>query len=125
MNKCPNNSCNNCLKLKEKIKLYENFMKELKKYEVNDSNENTLECSIIIEKDNEGFRNKKIKSNLNESFLLIESGKNLEELDNDEYQIITLQDDLLKVDNAKSLIKKAGIVYTIATYVLKLGAWLI
>ncbi|ARF09582.1 hypothetical protein Indivirus_1_205 [Indivirus ILV1] len=111
--------CSNCKNLQRKLELYENFVKDIKTID----NNNLLKESIIIEKDNYGNSNKKLKSDLTESFLIVDKGKNLNELDKKEQDIIKEQDSYSNYQNANTYIKKANNAYTISCYVVSIGKW--
>lgn len=64
-------------------------------------NENFLSDQIYSEKDNSGNTNYKLNSELNESYLVIDSGKNLEELDKAEYNAINSQNNYHYYTNIK------------------------
>lgn len=113
--------CSNCKNLQKKLELYENFVKDMKDIEI--SNNNLLGESVIIEKDNWGNLNKKIRSDLTESFLVVENGKNLIELNKKEQGSITEQDAYSNYQNAETYLKKANGVYTVAYYAMRIGKW--
>lgn len=124
------NNCSNCKTLKKKMDAYEKFIQELK--EIDDKkpqevqyNFNPLEESVIIEKDNEGNINRKVRSDLSESFLIVDRGKNLVELDKKEQQIILEQDSYHKYKNTSEYLSKASGVYKVIGYTIKYGKWLL
>ena len=75
--------------------------------------------SVIIDKNT-----KKVKSDIGESFLVIESGKDLSEVDIKEYNAIVEQDELVNFIKAKNYIKKTGYLYSIGSTVVKVGAFI-
>ena len=116
------NNCPSCLKLKKKIEIYEKFMDQIKEVEETDS-KHIFEDSIIIEKDNYGDKIKKLRSNLGDSFLIIDNCKELDELDNSEYDAIHQQNKFRNWQEAEKVMDKAGIMYTVGKYALSLGKW--
>lgn len=123
-------ACSNCKNLKKKLELYENFMKGMKDIEADDNynqnyNGNSLTESVIFEKDNYGNLNKKVKSDLTESFLVIENGKKLEELNKREQDIIKEQDSYSNYQNASAYCQKASGLYKVAYYALSIGKWFV
>ncbi|AYV76884.1 MAG: hypothetical protein Barrevirus3_4 [Barrevirus sp.] len=117
--------CSNCQILKQKLDLYENFLKDVKDLDINTDNNSDLRESMIIEKDNYGNINKKIRSELGESFLLIDKGKNIGELDKREQNVILEQDSYHNYQNGNEYLKKLGSLYTVAYYGIKVGKWLL
>ena len=114
--------CLNCTIMKKKIMLYEKFFEEMKKIEEEEIiNRQYLTESIIIEKDNHGIFNKKIKSNLTESFLVIDRGKDLTHLNQKEQNVLNEQTNLHNYNQVK---QKIGIVSTVVGYVVSVGKWL-
>lgn len=103
--------------LHKKLELYEKFFKDLKELESLEKI-NPLENSIIVE-------NNKVKSNLSESFLVIEHSKKVEELPSKEINIITEQDNLHNYNKAKEYAEKTNYVYSVAKYVIGIGQWII
>ena len=125
---CSNN-CSSCKNLKKKLDMYENFVKDMQKLEIieerNNSHYNPLEESVIIEKDNSGNQVKKIRSDLSESFMVVEKGKNMQELNKKERDIIKEQDAYSNYQNTNAHFKKANGAYKAAYYVLSVGKWLL
>ncbi len=129
-NNCYN--CQNCKILSKKIELYENFINDMRKLDEelfnngfnNEFNNKSLEESIIIEKDNHGNRNMKVRSDLSESFLVINNGKNLEELSKRDKSAIDEQDNLYNYNQAKEYVDKTNNVVSWGYYVIKWGKWL-
>ena len=120
------NNCDNCKKLKKKLDTYEKFMKELQELDKSEIKyTNPLQESVIVEKDNFGNINKKVRSDLSESFLIVDKGKNLLELDKKEQQVILEQDSYHKYKNTSDKLQKANGVYKAARYVIGIGKWLI
>lgn len=112
---------------KKKLELYEKFIKELKSINIestnieNINNTDSLRESIIIEKDN----SKKLRSDLTESFMVIENGKDLKELNKRDLDIILEQDSYAKYQNANYYCQKANGLYKIGYYALSIGKWFI
>lgn len=106
---------------KKKLEIYNKFIKEIQELE----DKNILAESMIIEKDNYGNLNKKVKSDLTESFLVIETGKNLKELNKRDQDIILEQDSYAKYQNINNYYQKANGLYKIGYYALSIGKWLI
>lgn len=124
--KCDN--CNNCKLLQRKIDLYEKFIKDMKILESEgggntSGNKIDLEESIIIEKDIEGNRNMKVRSDLSESFLVVDKGKKLEELPRREHNAIVEQDNLHNYIVAKEYADNIKSKYAIVRYAFKIGKW--
>ncbi len=69
--------------------------------------------------------NKKVKSDLTESFLVIDHGKNLNELNKKEQNIIKEQDSYSKYQNTNAYCQKASGLYKIAYYAISIGKWFI
>jgi len=123
---CSNN-CSSCKNLKKKLDMYENFVKDMHNEERNNHNHNynPLAESVIIEKDNSGNQVKKIRSDLSESFMVVEKGKNMQELNKKEQDIIKEQDAYSNYQNTNAHFKKANGAYKAAYYVLSVGKWLL
>ena len=121
------NNCDNCKKLKKKLDTYEKFMNEIKELDKSTikHNRNPLEESIIVEKDNFGNINRKVRSDLSESFLIVDKTKDLSELDKKEQQIILEQDSYHNYKNMSNKMQKANGVYKVVGYVFKYGKWLL
>lgn len=117
--------CSNCKNLKKKLELYENFMKGVNDMKDIETDDNPLAESMIFEKDNYGNLNKKVKSDLTESFLVIENGKKLEELNKKEQDIIKEQDSYSNYQNASAYCQKASGLYKVAYYALSIGKWFV
>jgi hypothetical protein len=109
--------CKECKKLQQKLNIYKKFIEDIKEIDHLDQNI-SLEESIIIEQDTEGHYNKKVPSDLNESFLVIESAKNINELNKSELRSIKFQDDFYKYDQVKKCTEGGGVIYNITYYVL-------
>ena len=117
------NNCANCKNLKKKLELYEKLMSDMKELEAHDPSYNPLAESVIVEKDNYGNINKKVKSDLTESFLIVDHGKNLSELSKREQQVILEQDSYHKYKKTTEYLQKANGVYGVAYYALSIGKW--
>ena len=114
--------CPNCIIMKKKIMLYEKFFEEMKKIEEEEIiNVQDLTESVFVEKDDHGLLSKKIKSNLTESFLVIDRGKDLTHLSQKEQNILNEQTNLHNYNNIK---KQAGIVGKVFGYAISWGKWL-
>jgi hypothetical protein len=121
------NSCSKCKKIKKKLDTYEKFIKEIHELDKSELryNTNPMEESIIIDKDNFGNINRKVRSDLSESFLIVDRTKDLSELNKKEQQIILEQDSYHNYKNASNKLQKANGVYKVARYVIGVGKWLI
>jgi hypothetical protein len=113
--------------MQKKLDIYEKFIKELQEIDKKDEqyNYNPLEESVIIEKDNFGNINKKVRSDLSESFLIIDKGKDLKELNKSEHAIIKEQDSYHKYKNTTEYLSRADGVYKTIGYIIKYGKWLL
>jgi hypothetical protein len=112
--------------MRKKLLLYEKFFEEMKKIEEEErmnKEDNGLNTSVIIEKDLEGNRNKKIPSNLSESFLVVDKGKDLTQLNQKEQNAINEQNNLHNYNEIKKYGQKASIVTNILGYVISIGKW--
>ena len=111
--------------MQRKLLLYEKFFAEMKKIEQEEGTNNDLMYeSIIIEKDLEGNRNKKVPSDLSESFLIIDRGKDLTHLSQKEQRAINEQDNLHNYNKVKKYSEKASFVGNVLGYVWGIGKWL-
>lgn len=124
--------------MKKKIEKYKETLNYLLDENLNDTNyinntSNTddnydnsdLYESIIIYKDNDGYTQKKINSNLGESFLIVENGKDLSELNKNELRAVNKQNNLRKYEKIKKYVKKTNSVYGIISSVAKIGKYFI
>jgi len=109
-------ACNNCPNLEKKLKIYEQFVNALKETDEEDLNKCILDESIIIEKNNDGNFEKKIKSNLSESILIVDKGKNLDDLNKKEQASIGEQDNLAAYQNTINYSQKGVTIYTVGYY---------
>lgn len=118
--------CPNCEIMKKKIMLYEKFFEKMKKIEEEELiNGKELTESILIIKDNDGHTNKKVPSNLTESFLIIDKGKNLKHLSKKDQNILNEQTNLHNYNKIKEQIdNNVGIVGTVVGYAISVGKWL-
>lgn len=123
MNNCEN--CHNCKLLAKKIELYEQFFNDMKKIDEELLNNTSLEESIIIEKDKNGIRNMKVKSELSESLLIINNGKNLEELNKIEKASIKEQDNVHNYTKTKEYFDKASGVVSWGSTIIKWTKWIL
>jgi hypothetical protein len=73
-----------------------------------------LSASIIIEKDSDGNLQKKIKSNLDGSIIVIDKGKNIKDLSKKERDSIEEQDNLHNYNNLVNRAGSATGIYTVA-----------
>ncbi len=78
--------------------------------------------SIIIEKDMEGNQNKKIRSDLGQSFLILDRGKNIDELDKIERKALNKQNELKEYENYATYYRKGNSIYGIFSTIAKVGA---
>jgi hypothetical protein len=95
------------IKLKKKLKKYNDILKELAAEEETDTNKSVYK-SIIIET---GTQKKVLPSDLGESFLVVDDIKNLDELNKNEQVIIHAQDDLSKAEKTKKYFKRLNNSY--------------
>ena len=116
-------NCSSCKKLKKKLDIYEKLVQDMKEIDNNDNSHNSLRESVIIEKDNYGNINKKVQSDLSESFFIVDHGKNISELNKKEQNIILEQDSYHKYKKTNEYMQKASGVYGAAYYVLRIGKW--
>lgn len=125
MNNCNNcQNCQNCKLLVKKLELYEKFFNDMKEIDNQLFENSELGKSIII-KDNYGNKTTKIKSNLSESILVVNNGKNLDELNITERQSIEEQDNLYNYNKTKEYFNKASGVVSWGTTIVKWGKWLL
>jgi len=111
--------------MQKKLELYEKFFKEMKRIdeEASDHNTNIMDDSIIIEKDLEGNHNKKVPSDLTESFLIIDKVKDLTRLSQKEQKAVNEQNNLHNYNKLKQYGKNAGVAYGVLGYVWSIGKW--
>lgn len=110
--------CKNCAKMRKKILIYDKFFQEMKKLE--DETVDHLEESIIIQRNDQGITHKTIHSNLTESFLIIDKGKDLRHLNLKEQAVINEQTNLHHYNQIKD---KVGVASTVIGYVVSVGKW--
>lgn len=117
---CSINKCKNCQVLEKKIRAYEKCLMEIKELDKNID----LTQSMILEKDLNGIR-KTVKSDLTESFMVIEDedGKTIDDLNKKEQNVIHEQDNLHNYLHAKTYMDKLSVPYTIISYALGIGKW--
>ena len=124
------NTCDNCRIQQKKIELYENFFREMKILEneekmIKNANNNMMENNIIIDKDENGNRITKLKSNLSESFIIVDHGKNITELDKKDQFVINEQKNLHDYAETKQYVEKANGIYSVVKYVINIGKWFV
>jgi hypothetical protein len=121
-------NCNNCEILQKKVDIYERFFKEMKELEEEENKYKSFEAlteSVYIEKDNDGNRNMKVKSHLSESFILIDKGKDLTELNKRDQNAINEQKNLHDYTVAKEYVEEANGIYSIVRFAFSIGKWLV
>jgi hypothetical protein len=118
-------NCNDCDIFKKKLEVYEKCFNDLRNIDNIQEKNTFLEESIIVEKDNVGNRVMKIPSDLTESFLVVDKGKNLNELNKNEEYGLKCQNDLHDYQKTKDYFKKAHGLYSFSYYVLKLSKWIL
>lgn len=92
--------CDHCNLLHKKIQLYEEFFKRMKDIDDQDI---------------------KLHQDLEESFMVIDKGKDLNELTMREYKSIKEQDNLHNYDKMINYTEQAQGVYKIFGYIVKIG----
>ena len=101
--------------LRKKLQLYEKFVNDLKE----------LELDNLAKKE----ENKEIKeSTLSESYMVVETGKNLKELPNRELKQIKEQDNLYSYNKIKEYVDKTNTIASFVKYVqygVSIGKWLL
>lgn len=118
-------SCNNCHNLEKKLKIYEQFVSALKETDEEDLHQCILDESIVIGKNNDGNFEKKIKSNLSESILIVDKGKKLDELSKIEQKSIKEQDNLAAYQNTIDYSQKGVTIYTVGYYTVTIAGSII
>ena len=109
-------------KLKKKIKKYETLMKHLMDNSDSESEDlNNNQLHIIEEKEKDGTTHMMVETKLGDAFVIINSGKDLKELNQNEYNIIKCQDDLHNYDKSCNYYKKIGTAWGWTTFVAGLG----
>lgn len=130
-------NCIHCDTLNKKIELYEKLIKDLheidknEKYSITDDGhmkrqkDINLEESMYIDRDNYGNRHIKVRSDLSESFMVIDNGKQLSELSKNELNAIKMQDDLHNYNTAKNYFDRGDDIYSWGCCIFKWGSWLL
>jgi hypothetical protein len=111
-------NCKNCKLLERKIQIYEKCLKDI--HEIDQEMIGELEASILIDQNYD----QKIKSNLSESFIVIDEGKKLVELNKKEQYAINEQNNLHNYIKATTYADKANTIYGKISYVLSFGNWI-
>jgi len=123
--KCNSSSCNNCNALRKKLDVYEKFVNDIRdidQFDDKDDNAiNILEESVIFEKDKDGNLEKKIRSDLTESILVIDKCKNINDLYKKDQDIIKEQDNLASYNKLVNCSEKATGVYTAGSIILSIA----
>jgi len=132
---CNNNNCTKCKddkikKMTEKIGKYEKVLSDINDLMFSESkaNYNPMEESIIILDDSnsvDGEYHKKIKSKIGESFYIFENGKDMEELNIKDKEIIYRQDDYSKYNKTCTNFEKFNNIYGWGMTVVGYGKWLV
>ena len=121
--KCNSSSCHKCQVLEKKIQAYEKFMTEMKDIEdvgAPVSGNSMLEESVIFERDCDGNLEKKVRSDLTESVLVLDSMKKVDDAYKKERDIIKEQDNLASYDRLVSCTDKATGVYTAGSVIFSM-----
>lgn len=134
--KCGSKTCIKCKdaelkKAKKKIDKYEKAMKILLDDSViqetfvgSDRSSNMYE-SVIFEKNIDGEMLKKHNSDLGESYIILEKGKNIDHLSNKERRAIEEQDNLKNYENTKKYVNKGTYLYGAIRIATKIGGFFI
>lgn len=104
-------------RLKRKVKKYEAILKDL----MEEDEESDLTQSSIYEKTKDGEIQKKVLSNTGESFIVVDHGRDLTELNKSSYRAIKEQDSYARYKNVENKAKTAGGVYGWGTYLVGIG----
>jgi hypothetical protein len=109
-------------RLKKKIKRYEEILKEIE-----DDEENELLQSSIFERNKNGTIQKVVRSNLGSGFLVLDQGRDLDELNKSTYNAIAKQDSYSQYKRVEQNVKEAGGVYAWTTYMFGIAnlVWLL
>ena len=79
--------------------------------------------SMIIFKDNDGYYQKKVRSEIGESYLILDENRDIDELNQSERNIIKRQDDFKKYDNVCKQLNKFSSVYGWGVAIVSCGRW--
>lgn len=112
MNKDINTNNHDVIKLKKKLKKYNDVIKSLVREENLDKDiQSSSYKSVIIDNYIDGRKKKVLPSHLGESFLIIEEVRDLDELNKSEQIAIRAQDNLSTLDKTKKYIKRINNSY--------------
>lgn len=107
--------------LQQKLEKYQYIIKEL--LEENERFNEPTQNSIIIEKDNYGNSIKKVPSKLGDSYIIIDTKKDLSELDQNEYNAIIAQTNFSNYNKASNYAGRFGKVSGWVSSSVKYGKW--
>ena len=108
-------------RLRYKLQKCEDLLKEL----LEEKNDSDSENEIFMEENNDGHFDKKIYSDLGESFILLEEFKDLDELDRREQKLLKEQDNLKNYEKNKKYFNKFISAYGLGIIVTNIGRFLI
>lgn len=106
-----------------KINRYEDALRDILQY--NAIKDDYYDYTGYVERDRDGNVIKKIRSNLTESFIVVDTGKDLDELDKKEINTIKMQDDLKNYTQTKQYIGKFSGVYSAVGMAVGVGTLVI
>lgn len=122
-------SCHKLKELKRKVECCQNLLNEvtdaIQQMENKDDDKKDLEDSIIIETDNDGYEKKKVITDFGDSFLIMENGKDIEELDKKDQKVIYAQNDFYRYRKTVDAAKGVGNTYCTANIVIGIGKWIL
>ena len=108
------------VKYKKKILKYEEMIRDL----LNDEDSEMMESSIF-EKDPDGTLRKQVLTTYGDRFTIIDSGRNLSELNKSRLSVIQEQDRFAACQDAKTKLKQAGSLYGWGTYLAGIGQMIV
>ncbi len=118
-------------RLQRKLEKFQDIIKELMEEDelYNECSKSGLDSSImhsdiIIEKDNYGNTIKQVPSRLGDNYVIIDTKKDLSELDRDEYKAIVAQSDFSNYKRTSTYAGKFGKIYGWTSTGVKYGKWL-
>jgi len=121
--KCSCDKCK-CISMKNKLNKYKEMIKDLIDYNELDDNNDIMTQSIIVEKDNEGNYFTTVKSNLDENFLVLNDGKDLDELTRVEYNSINQQNNYYKLNKITKYINNFNLINSLSSTVINIGKYI-
>jgi len=110
--------------MKNKLNKYKEMIKDLIDYNELDDNNDIMTQSIIVEKDNEGNYFTTVKSNLDENFLVLNDGKDLDELTRVEYNSINQQNNYYKLNKITKYINNFNLINSLSSTVINIGKYI-